>query len=200
MMKLPVFTDPDPTVEWLRKEQARLRAQADVMLEGTGIMDVFAKHGRASPIEGSYQYELMMYPDLDIGLVADTITKQDFANLLADLAVHPAVRKLSTADTINFVPKRPLPKGYWIGIEIPFEGDHWGIDCWFQQLDWGSEQEGDYTERLLALGQDGKDAVLAIKYELIRNGTYGKRYLSNDVYDAVLDHGVRSVEDFGKLT
>ncbi len=92
MMRLPTFTDPNPSVEWLRTEQARLRTQADKMLTTTKIMDVFAKHGQLSPIGGIYLYELMMYTDLDIGVISDTVTKQDFANLLKDLAVHPAVK------------------------------------------------------------------------------------------------------------
>lgn len=200
MMRLPTFTDPNPSTKWLRSEQARLRTQADKMLAETKIMDVFAKYGHLSPIEGSYLYELMMYPDLDIGLIADDVTKQDFANLLKDLAAHPFVRGLSTADTINFnLAKRPMPKGYWIGVDIPFENDRWGIDCWLQQPDWGTDQTDDYADRLANLDQAAKDAVLAIKYELIRNGTYGKQYLSNNVYDAVLEHGVRSVEDFERM-
>jgi hypothetical protein len=31
------------------------------MMADTKIMDVFAKYGQLSPIEGSYLYELMMY-------------------------------------------------------------------------------------------------------------------------------------------
>lgn len=201
MIKLPTYTEPNPSTKWLRDEQARLRSQADKMLAETRVMDVLAKHGQLSAIEGSYLYELMMYPDLDIGLKAEEITKQDFANLLTDLAAHHAVRGLHTADTINFnLSKRPMPKGYWIGIDIPFENDRWGIDCWLQQPDWGTDQkDSDYPNRLMNLDQSAKDAILAIKYELIRNGTYGKQYWSSDVYDAVLDHGVRSIEDFESL-
>jgi hypothetical protein len=200
MMRLPTYTDPNPSVEWLRTEQARLRTQADKMLMSTKIMDTFAKHGQLSPIEGSYLYELMMYPDLDIGLISDVVTKQDFANLLKDLAAHPAVRGLSTADTINFnLSKRPTPKGYWVGVDIPFENDRWGIDCWLQQPDWGTDQVDDYASKLINLDQPAKDAVLAIKYELIRNGTYGKQYLSGHVYDAVLNRGVRTKEDFDRM-
>jgi len=150
MMKLPTYTEPNPSIEWLRDEQARLRSQADKMIAETRIMDVLAKHGQVSAIEGSYLYELMMYPDLDIGLIAEVVTKQDFANLLSDLAAHPAVRGLSANDTISFnLSKRPMPKGYWIGIDIPFENDRWGIDCWLQQTDWGTDQkDGDYANRL----------------------------------------------------
>ena len=170
------------------------------MVKATKIMELFAKHGILSPIEGSYRTKLMMYPDLDVGLIAESVTKDDFAGLIGDLAADPNVRCISTADTINFnLSKRPMPKGYWIGVEIPYENDRWGIDCWLQQPDWGTDQTNDYADRLIDLDQPCRDAVLAIKYELIRNGTYGKQYLYSDVYGAVLDRDVRTIEDFQRL-
>jgi hypothetical protein len=197
MMILPKFTDPNPSVEWLRKEQDRLHSQADKMIATTHIMDVFAKYGKLSAIGGSYQYGLMIYPDLNIGLVADIVTKKCFAMLVAGLASNPQVRGIQTADTINFnLSRHPRPKGYWVGLDIPSEGDRWGIDCWFQQPDWVESQEDEYTERLSVIDQAARDAILAIKYNLIFKGEYGKKYLSYDVYDAILDRGVRSLQDF----
>jgi hypothetical protein len=197
MMRLPDFTDPSPSVEWLHKEQARLHTQADKMMATTRIMEVFGKHGELSSVGGSYKYGLMVYPDLDIELTADLITRKDFAMLVADLASHPNVRSVATADTVNFnLSKYRRPKGYWIGIDVPFEGDRWGIDCWFQQPGWVENQEDTYAEKLSAIDQPARDAILAIKYTLIFRGEYGKKYLSGDIYDAVLDRGVLSVQDF----
>lgn len=131
MMILPEFTKQDPSITWLRNEQDRLRTQADKMLAVTGILAVYDRHGIVSPIGESYRYKLMIYPDLDIDLQSNAVTKQNFANLTRDLAVHPFVRGIATADTVNFsVSKHPHPKGYWIGVDIPFEDDRWGIDCW----------------------------------------------------------------------
>ena len=198
MMNLPTFTISNPSVQWLRNEQERLVNQANKMMAETKILDIFKKHGHLSPIDGSYLYRLMIYPDLDIALTANNITKKDFASLLFDLASQPYVRSIETADTVNFnVSKLPRPKGYWIGLEIPFQDDRWGIDCWFQQPDWQVRQnDNNYTVRLMNLNETGRDAVLAIKYQLIKNGTYGKQYMSRDVYNAVLDNNVRSINDF----
>jgi hypothetical protein len=88
MMTLPTFTDLRPSAAALRAEQLRLQQQADKMLEKTKIMQVFAKHGTVSPIGGSYAYGLMVYPDLDFGLIANQVTKEAFASLLSDLARH----------------------------------------------------------------------------------------------------------------
>jgi hypothetical protein len=53
-----------------------------------------------------------------------------------------------------------------------------------------------YLEQLARLDQAAKDAILATKYHLIQQGSYGKQYMSHDVYDAVLKQGVGSVEEF----
>lgn len=200
MMRLPVFTEPNPSSDWLAAEQQRLHDQADKMMAATRVMDVFARHGKLSEVGGSYLYGLMIYPDLDIDVTAAVVTKESFAHLLADLARHQNVRRISAADTVHFnVSPQPGPKGYWIGIEVPFEGDRWGIDCWFQQPDWKTTGEDSYASRLADLDDAARITILAIKYDLIRRGLYGKQYMSGDVYDAVLDKNVRSVEAFNKL-
>lgn len=201
MMTLPNFTGPSPSRDMLWQEQARLKNQANKLIDNTNILDLFAKYGKLSPIGGSYEYNLMVYPDLDIGVVAPIVTKNDFASLVSELAANEYVRKIGTADTVNFEPMHPgrRPKGYWIGLEVPFEEDKWGIDCWIQQPDWVSDSEDTYANRLLKLEQSGLDAILLIKYDLIRRGVYGKAVFSGDVYDAVLDGNVRTVTEFNKL-
>lgn len=139
----------------------------------------------------------MVYPDLDVFLIKNSISKKDFSELIRDLSEQSFVRGLSFIDNINFaLINRVYPKGYWIGIEIPFEDDRWGIDCWFVQPDWENKQPGNYSEQLTNIDQTTKDTILAIKYDLIYKGLYGKSYHSSDVYEAVLEKKVSSLEDF----
>lgn len=197
-MVLPKFENPNPTVEYLRQEQTRLKTQADKMMEQTRIMDVFAKHGGLLGIGGSYMYNLMVYPDLDIEFNAYKVDKNAFIALLTDLANHDAVRGINCVDGVHFPSKTPgRPKGYWIGVDIPFADDRWGIDCWLQESSGENYFNNDkYTARLINLNQEVIDAILSIKYQLIYKGLYGKKYLSVNVYDAVLEGGVRTVEQF----
>jgi hypothetical protein len=69
----------------------------------------------------------MVYPDLDIGVVAPSVTKDEFASLVGELTANKYIRKIGTADTVNFEPVHPgrRPKGYWIGLEVTFEEDKW---------------------------------------------------------------------------
>lgn len=197
MMSLPVFTEPYPTKEWLFDEQLRLQRQADKMMSSTGIMDLLSVYGEFSGIEGSYKYSTMIYPDLDVGVVSDAADKDWFSKMLADIASQKYVRRISGVDTTDFETLRHnRPKGYWLGIEIPFEGDRWGIDCWLQRPEWVEGSGQDYTNILKGINEEQRYAILAIKYDLIRLGKYGKDYLSVDVYDAVLESKARTVEQF----
>jgi hypothetical protein len=201
MMTLPQFDNPNITTEELLAEQVRLHTQADKMLKETGVADIFAKYGEVSSIGGSYDYGLMVYPDLDMDIMSGRLSKSNFVNLASDLLSLSFIRKVSCVDNVTFTGTRPgMPKGYWLGIEIPFESEKWGIDLWLQTHEWADkfyEDFDDYKTRLLGISQEQVEAILSIKYHLIRLGKYGKHdFMSFNVYDAVLDKGVLSFEDF----
>lgn len=195
------FDKVDITIEELLTEQARLHRQADKMLDETGIISIFAKYGKLSPIGGSYSYGLMVYPDLDMDILANNVTKQQASALAGELIALKFVRKVSSVDNVHFTAKRPgMPKGYWFGIEIPFADDKWNIDLWLQKHQWAKDFDDefdDYKSRLSGISPDQRAAILSIKYQLIRLGKYGTLgCMSFNIYDAVLDKGVLSLEDF----
>jgi len=171
------------------------------MLKDTGILSIFAKYGEVLPIGGIYDYGLMVYPDLDMDIMSDKLTKKDFVNLASDLLSSSFVRKVSCVDNVTFTGTRPgMPKGYWLGIEIPFEGDKWGIDLWLQTHEWANKFD-DYKTKLSTISKEQIAAILSIKYHLIRLGKYGKpNFMSFNVYDTVLNKGAVSIEDFLDLT
>jgi hypothetical protein len=139
----------------------------------------------------------MVYPDLDILFTANKADKEAYLSLMEDLASQSCVRSVNGVDDVNF-PSRSgtKPKGYWIGVEIPFENDRWGIDCWVQRPEWVNNTDAIYESKLNKLGQDSRDAILNLKYQLIFRGLYGSKYYSNQVYDAVLARGPISIDKF----
>ena len=198
MMSLPTFTNPDITTDELLAEQTRLHIQADKLLATTGLLGIFGRYGAVSPIEGSYGYGLMVYPDLDMQVITDhQLTKQEFAKMVSEFAAADFVRGFSVADRANFATIHAgRPTGYWLGLDVPFENDRWGIDLWVQTPEQASGDSDRYKEKLAHLSPEQVAAILAIKYHLIREGLYGKQYLSVDVYDAVVDHDMLTYDDF----
>lgn len=189
MMTLPTFTKKDPSVAWLRQNQRRLQAQADEMLTATGLVAVFRRYGEVT-FGGSYAYDLMVYPDLDFGIVADSVPKSLAGELVGAICALDGVHRVAFADLIHFEPRRRV-KGYWLGIEVPFEGDLWGVDVVLQQRDWSRPDK--LGSSMKGLSQATRDAILAIKYELIRRGEYGSKHTAGELYEAVLKHGLTDV-------
>jgi hypothetical protein len=201
MMTLPQFDNLEITIEELLAEQVRLHTQADKMLKKTSIADIFPKYGDVSPIGGSYDYGLMVYPDLDMDIMSNQLSKKDFINLANELLSSSFIRKVSCVDNVTFTGTRQgMPKGYWLGIEIPFEGDKWGIDLWLQTHEWADKFDEDfdnYKTKLSGISPEQIASVLSIKYHLIRLGKYGKNgFMSFNVYDAVLEKNVLTLDDF----
>ena len=197
MMHLPKFDNANITNEELAAEQSRLQRQADALLAATHLKSTLADYGTVSPIEGSYQYGLMVYPDLDLQVItSQQLSKETFAKLVSEVAAMDFVRSFSVSDLVHFSPlQKNRPRGYWLGSNIPFDGDTWGIDIWLQTAEQATGDSKAYQQKLAHITPKQTAAILQIKYHLIRNNLYGTRYSSVDVYDTVLD-GFTSYEAF----
>lgn len=199
MMILPKFENPESSADMLRDENERLIKQANKMLEHTKILDVLAKYGKVSDIGGSYLYNLMVYPDLDLNIVTEKVSRKTASSLVAELIKAKNVRGVNFVDTYSFGSHSGKPKGYWLGVEVPFEHDRWGIDCWLQQPNWLDSNGEEYTQKLSNIDQSSKDSILMLKYQLIYRGLYGRKYYSGQVYDAVIKNGPLSIDQFLSL-
>jgi len=163
-------------------------------LGATGLVAVFRSYGEVT-LGGSYAYDLMVYPDLDFGIVADSAPKGLAAELVGAVCARDGVHRVAFADLIHFEPGHRL-KGYRLGIEIPFEDDLWGVDVVLQQRNWSGPDE--LGSSMKGLSEATQDAILAIKYELIRRGEYGSKYTAGELYDAVLKHRLPDVAAFDR--
>ena len=186
------------TIEELRAENTRLLGQANKMLAATNVLEILGSNMSLPKISGSYNYELMVYPDIDCYVSDEKVTKEKIAHITSALLMTDYIRKMSVVNTDAFPPRlKGLPRGFWIGLEIPFEGESWGIDCWFLKPEWVTINQNLYEERLRNASNEQKDAILLIKHWLITSNTYGKHlHQSTDVYDAVLDSNVLTIDDY----
>jgi len=206
MMRLPEFTNPSPTDEELWAEQERLQKQAQRVID-LGIVDLLRNYGDIE-IGGSYDYGLMVYPDLDTSsIVSEAVDLNLFANLCSDVVRQPYVRKISTANTHDYgtAGDAARPDGYWLGIEIRLEDDFWGIDTWVINPTWpkkGSanvQKSRDYKSALSQLDNDKRTAILRMKYMAIFEKIYGSKITSGMVYDAVLDQNASTYAELKQL-
>lgn len=166
-----------------------IRQSADALLAQTGLMDVLTGFGRAE-IVGSYVMDAMAWNDLDVYVALEG----DFHALAA--AAMQAVKPVRfdgfcDAQTGN----------RFIGMETMATGERWNIDIWIREareIDRALERNRAMKAQLDAC-PDAREAVVRIKQELIARGMYGldkgkRHYHSPEIYEAVLERGVRTAE------
>jgi hypothetical protein len=148
---------------------------------------------------GSYSYKILGYPDIDIDVVGEDVTKQTFAHLCEELICLPSVAKFKSADRVHFPHQNQgdRPFGFWLSPEISFSNRVWSIDIWFQKPEWHTGNTNRYQEQMTALSDEQRTVILTLKEELLAQNLYGvgREFLSVDVYEGVIRGGVKTLDE-----
>jgi hypothetical protein len=181
----------------LLQKQNTLHSEASVLLEKI-LLPILEQYGKVS-VGGSYSYKLLNYPDLDIDVVSEEISKDLFAKLSGELIKLDYTSKFKSGDRVNYPHthsgKRPF--GYWVSPDINFDNNVWKLDIWLQKPEWNTGDTNRYAQELLTISDEQRIAILSLKEELIERNLYGvgKEFISVDVYDGVLRGDVKTVDE-----
>jgi hypothetical protein len=173
---------------------ATIRAEAVRLLQ-SGLLTVLGR-GRDVHVVGSYALGLMTWRDLDIHLVCDRRDLADFFRLGADIASLLKPHRMHFRDE-SLVRTPGLPPGLYWGVYLGDErAGAWKIDIWETDRE-GFEPVRRFGADLAArLDEESRAAILAIKTACWQHPEYRRAFTSSDVYEAVLERGVRDVEAF----
>lgn len=176
---------------------AEIRGEADRLLE-SGLRDLLDAFGEVH-ITGSYVLELMTWRDLDIHIVREDLDQSAFFRLGRDIAALLRPHRMHFRDE-TIVRTSGLPRGLYWGVYLGDErAGAWKIDVWTtSRADF--EPSRRFTARLLErLTPERRETILAIKSACWRDPDYRKGFSSADIYNAVLDQGVKTVDEFSRL-
>ncbi|HZR22047.1 MAG TPA: hypothetical protein VFA59_00575 [Vicinamibacterales bacterium] len=173
---------------------ASLRAEADRLL-ASGLRDALEAFGTVH-LMGSYTLKLMVWRDLDIHIVQPQITAREFFELGGRIAeaVHPA--KMHYRNEL-VMQSTGLPRGLYWGVYLGDERKGaWKIDVWMTD-EAGFAAPHDFQERVRhALTDERRHTILRIKSAVWTHPEYRRGFSSADIYRAVIDDGVREVDEF----
>jgi len=174
-----------------------LHAEADHLL-ATGLREILTEYGEIN-IVGSYALRLMAWRDLDIHLVSEYIERNSFFELGGRIAVLLSPHRMHYRDQ-TIISTEGLPAGLYWGVYLGDERDGaWKIDIWMTDSD-DFKAVREYTERISRrLSVANRQAIIDIKTDCWRHPQYRKSFSSVDIYDAVLDHGINSIDEFWKF-
>lgn len=168
------------------------RAEAEWLLHHCGLWDALSQCGRVHPV-GSYRMDMMVWNDLDLDVENENMTREKLYRLTSFI--------LEAFRPIWYEAKEVVGedgKTVWFhGFETMITGELWNVDIWFFDREKIAEAARYCDGVVCGTSPEQKQHILAIKQALIRRGLYAfDQYRSMDVYKAVMDMGVTSVEEF----
>lgn len=170
------------------------KEKADYFLYECGLLQELKKYGVPHMI-GSYRMDMMAWNDLDIDIENEGMSLGKLYQLTTFLLekFHPVWYEAKQEVNAE-------GKTVWFhGFETMMGGELWNFDLWFFDAETIARAEAfcDETAKRISEREGWKEAVVRMKEELIARGLYSfEKYTSMDVYRAVLEQGILTVEDF----
>ena len=181
------------TAERLTQLDADLRREADEFLLSSGLGPLISAAGY-TPV-GSYTMRTMVWRDLDFERATDNPDWREHWEWGQALAEVEGVYRLSCIDAYR--DPHFMDFGLYWGVRASTSsGIVWKLDLWTarqEEFASGLDQRARWMELLT---DENRLAILAIKEATRMSGEYGKAFTSVHVYEAVLDQGIRNVDEF----
>ncbi|HVX80541.1 MAG TPA: hypothetical protein VHB23_04125 [Devosiaceae bacterium] len=177
-----------------------LRAEAEQLLDGTGLRRLLADRFGAAALTGSCRYDLMVWRDIDIHVPLAPERRLEWAGLLPEIGRRvelPGGRMQRAQFLDDYVDPHPLGAGLYWGVELrDANGFAWKIDLWGWAPDDFERRQAADQEFRSALEEVERALVLRLKTEARqRPDFYGAVVSSMDVYRFVLAGAGRSLEE-----
>lgn len=174
-------------VTTLHAHAAALRARVDAILARTSLLDLFSERFGACAPTGSYAYDLMVWPDIDIHMPVDPDRRVEWVRFIADIndRFETAGLRLHKAQVLDdYVDPHPLGAGLYWGIQFVDElGVAWKSDIWgWEPSDYDKRQARD-AQLQADLKAADRDLILRLKTQAReRPNYYGTEVFSMDIY------------------
>jgi hypothetical protein len=189
--------DATYAADLLRRQDA-LQAEAQQVIAELNLSFLLSQVGKTEQI-GSSMAGLMVWRDLDFNILCPHPSLNSIFAATRPLLVHPRITKLHYHnDTGKYAPAelRGDERYYFVVYYENEAGNEWKIDLSFWLSDTPRNQLA-YIEYLTQkLTEETKLAILWIKDVWCHHATYPYQVGGTDIYDAVLEHGVRTPEQF----
>jgi hypothetical protein len=183
----------------LLRRQAALQAEAEAVIAELGLRECL---GRLGPFEhiGSSRSGLMVWRDLDVGARCADPTTEQVLEAMRPVVAHPGVREVVYTPELGARSPSGGPadqRWYFVLRHEAAGGECWKVDISLWRLgEAARELYFDHETLARRLTDETRGAILWIKDVWHRRPSYPDVVGGVEVYDAVLDHGVRDPEAF----
>ena len=189
--------DPTYAAELLERQRS-LQAEARQVLSDLALMSFLSRLGHAEHV-GSSVSGLMVWRDLDVGARCPQPSPDRVFQTLQPILTHSRVHEvLYREETGPRSPSgQPTDQRYYFVLRYMTAADQrWKIDISIWLSDAPRNQLGHLEDLARRLTDETRLAILWIKDVWHRLETYPDEVSGTEIYAAVLDHGVRTPEQF----
>jgi hypothetical protein len=182
----------------LLERQDMLQAEAWRTLDALDLAAALASIGPMEVI-GSLATGLMVWRDIDLLVVAPGLSASMAHEALARYFGHPKIGAIRYRyDHVAQNPTNdPNDDRYYYALFYQSDGGHeWKIDISIWIADPPHIERLPPSSLIARLNDETRLAILCIKDRWFARPEYRMTVYSVDIYDAVLDHGVRTPEEF----
>jgi len=182
----------------LLRRQDMLQAEAQQVIVELNLHSLLSQVGRPEQI-GSSIAGLMVWRDLDFNILCPYPSLDSIFATMRPLLIHPRVTTLHYHNDTGKYARAELRGDERYYFVVHYEnkaGNEWKIDLSFWLSDAPRTQLA-YIEYLTQkMTKETRLAILWIKDVWRHHTTYPYQIGGTDIYDAVLEHGVRTPEQF----
>lgn len=178
----------------LDKLNEKILTEADTILYELGLYDLLKKFGNTQ-VSGSYLLKLMTWRDLDIYLDSESIDNETFFELGKEISIKLNPSKMSFRNEL-IGRTMHLPKGLYWGIHTNLFDQKWKIDIWAIDSEDIKQKQRGVEDLKSKIDENKRQSILELKNQLHSHPLYRKTFFSVDIYDAVLNDKVTSLEQF----
>ncbi len=177
------------------KQADLLKQEATRLLAELNLAELLKKYGQVH-LTGSYEYDVMTRRDIDICVEVASPSIELLFSMGKDLALLPGVGSMYYRNEFELqTPGNPRAMFWCVDMQ---RHDGHGTQTWKLDVLVSSPDE---VNRVLAKGMEllrridkvKRENILRIKGALSATSDYGKAYRSTDIYQAVIEGGVKDL-------
>lgn len=179
-------------VEQLVHRQDALQAEASRVIAELDLMSLLARAGRAEQV-GSFVSGLMVWRDIDVGAVSPGLSVDGAWEAMRPIIARPEVTRVSYANEsghLDMSGRAYDDRHYFVIHYETAAHDNWKIDVTL----WLTDGPREHRARACVNPPPARDPDLDPVDQDVwhRLPTYPSQVGGTDIYDAVLEHGVRT--------
>ena len=173
------------------KFSQKTKKEADELLKYGNVTGILSRYGKLV-VTGSYKYDLMYGPDIDMIVLTDNPKENSYQAFL-EFINQRKFQKYQLGDFIKF-PSKGRPKAIIIVLVHEYKGRRWEIEIWFKKS--LSENDTCFEKLISSATEKHRKIILELKQQRDISGISKYKLDSAKIYKGVLCEGKTKLEDY----